>query len=707
MIDPNQKVNSEHLKRNAYLYIRQSTPRQVLENIESAKRQYALRQRAVAMGWPMERIIVVDSDQGHSGASAVDREGFQKLVAEVGLGRAGIVLGLEVSRLARNNADWHRLLEICALADTLILDEDGVYDPKNFNDRLLLGLKGAMSEAELHVLYARMRGGILSKARRGELTVRLPVGLVYDDKAEVVLDPDTQVQQSVRLLFTAFGRESSAYAAVKSFRQQGLLFPKRMFSGPRKGELVWVELAYSQAISLLRNPRYAGAFVFGRTRIRKKADGHFKIVKDLPRDQWHTLLPNAHAGYISWEEYEANQRRLDENVRFRNADRRNTPPREGPALLQGIVLCGRCGERMFVHYRKRGDSLIPEYFCNESNLTLTKRVLCQQILGGDLDLAISRLLVEAMTPLALEVALGVQAEVQSRLQEADRLRRAQVDRAQYEAQLAQRRYMQVDPANRLVADALETDWNEKLRILREAQEEYERQRQADRSVIDSEHRERILALATDFPKLWASPNTAARERKRIVRLMLEDVTLIKDQQITAHLRFKGGATRTVSIPRPLTASEMWKTSPEIVTEIDRLLEQHTTREIANILNQRGLLSGTDQTFTGNMVIGIQQRYGLRPRRDRLRQAGLLTQHEVADILGISQGTVSRRCKRGLIKGHVYNDRGDSLYERPGSAPMYDSRGRILSSRRKPTQVTHGSSSAVGGERSFGRTRSTH
>jgi Sigma-70, region 4 len=267
--------------------------------------------------------------------------------------------------------------------------------------------------------------------------------------------------------------------------------------------------------------------------------------------------------------------------------------------------------------------------------------------------------------------------------------------------------MQVDPANRLVADALEADWNEKLRILKEAQEEYERQRQVDRSAIDSGYRERILALATDFPKLWASPNTAARERKRIVRLMLEDVTLIKDQQITAHLRFKGGATRTVNIPRPLTASEMWKTSPEIVAEIDRLLEQRTTREIANILNQRALLSGTNQAFTGNMVIGIQQRYGLRPRRDRLRQAGVLTQQEVAEILGISQGTVSRRCKRGLIKGHVYNDRGDSLYEDPGSEPMYDARGRILRGRRKLTQVANGSSSAVRGERSFGRTRSTN
>jgi len=323
---------------------------------------------------------------------------------------------------------------------------------------------------------------------------------------------------------------------------------------------------------------------------------------------------------------------------------------------------------MMVHYRKHGDSLIPEYFCRESNFTLSRRAQCQQMLGGDLDAAIGKLLVQVMTPMALEVALGVQAEIQSRWEEANRLRRAQVDRARYEVQLAQRRYMQVDPANRLVADALEADWNDKLRTLKHAEEEYERQCRADRSMIDAEHRERILALATDFAKLWDSPDAPARERKRIVRLVLEDVTLIKDKEITAHVRFKGGATRTITVPRPVTAWEKWKTSPEIVAEIDRLLEQHTTREIATILNERGLSSGTNQTFSGNRVIGILQRYGLKPRRDRLREAGLLTQQEVAEILGVSQGTVSRRCKRGLIRGHVYNDRGDALYENPGARP---------------------------------------
>ena len=335
---------------------------------------------------------------------------------------------------------------------------------------------------------------------------------------------------------------------------------------------------------------------------------------------------------------------------------------------------------MMVHYRKNGDSLIPEYFCRESNFNTTRRAQCQQMLGGDLDAAIGKLLVEAMTPMTLEVALGVQAEIQSRWEEANRLRR-QVDRAQYEVQLAQRRYMQVDPANRLVADALETDWNEKLRALKNAQEEYERQCRSDRSVIDAAQRERILALATDFAKLWESPDAPARERKRIVRLMLEDVTLIKDKEITAQVRFKGGATRTITVPRPVTAWEKWKTSPEIVAEIDRLLEQHTTREIANILNERGLSSGTNQAFTGNRVIGILQRYGLKPRRERLRQAGLLTQQEVAEILGVSEGTVSRKCKRGLIRGHVYNDRGDSLYENPVSGPMYDARGGVLQGKK--------------------------
>jgi DNA invertase Pin-like site-specific DNA recombinase len=272
-----EKVNAGHLKRNAYLYIRQSTLRQVLENTESTIRQYDLRQRAVALGWPIERIIVIDSDLGQSAATAADREGFQRLVTEVSLEKAGIVLGLEVSRLARNSTDWHRLLEICALTDTLILDEDGLYDPRHFNDRLLLGLKGAMSEAELHLIRARLQGGIWNKARRGELQCPLPVGLVYNSEGRPILDPDKQVQESMRFFFDAFRRTGSACAVIKAFRQKQLLFPRRLKKGPNKGELFWAELMHSRALCILHNPRYAGAFVFGRSRTRARPDGKYYL----------------------------------------------------------------------------------------------------------------------------------------------------------------------------------------------------------------------------------------------------------------------------------------------------------------------------------------------------------------------------------------------------------------------------------------------
>src|SRR5689334_12683951 len=289
--DAQQKVKPIHLKRAAYLYIRQSTLRQVLENTESTKRQYALRQHAVALGWQQDQIIVIDSDLGQSGASAADREGFQRLVTEVSLGRAGIVLGLEVSRLARNSTDWHRLLEICALAGTLILDEDGVYDPAHFNDRLLLGLKGTMSEAELHVLRARLQGGIMNKARRGELFMRPPIGFAYDPLGRLILDPDQQVQRTLRLLFETFRRTGSALATVREFRQAQILFPRRIQSGPTKGDVIWGKLEHSHVLRVLHNPRYAGVFVFGRTRVRKGIDGD--RVMQMPREEWHTFIPDA------------------------------------------------------------------------------------------------------------------------------------------------------------------------------------------------------------------------------------------------------------------------------------------------------------------------------------------------------------------------------------------------------------------------------
>jgi DNA invertase Pin-like site-specific DNA recombinase len=658
-----QKVNAGHLKRNAYLYVRQSTLRQVFENTESTKRQYGLRQHAVALGWAVERIVVIDSDLGQSGASAVDREGFQRLVTEVSLGKAGIVLGLEVSRLARNSTDWHRLLEICALTDTLILDEDGVYDPAHFNDRLLLGLKGTMSEAELHVIKARLQGGILNKAKRGELQCPLPVGLVYNPNNQPLMDPDKQVQASLQLLFETFQRTGSAMATIKAFHRQGLLFPRRLKKGPHKGDLLWVELTHSRALQVLHNPRYAGAFVFGRTRTRKKPDGS-EAVLNQTRDKW-ILLPGVHDGYISWEQYEENQRRLRENAQALGDDRRKSPPREGPALLQGLALCGVCGSRMTVRYHCRGTRRVPDYLCQKEGIE-HGRPLCQSINGEQIDKSISDLLIQTVTPMALDVTLAVQQEIQIRLDEVDRMRRKQVERARYEADLAQRRYMHVDPANRLVADTLEAEWNSKLRALNEAQEEYERLRQADCVTVDEAQKARIVALASDFPRLWQDPLTPEREKKRMVRLLVEDVTLLKREQINMHVRFKGGAIKSLLLPLPVAAPVLRKTSAAVIQEIDQLLDQHTEAQVAAMLNERAVRSATGQSFTPMVILKLRSRYGFRTHFQRLRDRGLLTMDEIAQQLGVVRCVVKAWRDRGLLLAHRYNDRGQCLYEPPAN-----------------------------------------
>jgi DNA invertase Pin-like site-specific DNA recombinase len=346
---------------------RQSTLKQVIHHTESAHRQYDLRSRAIALGWTDDQISVIDIDQGQSGASAADREGFQHLVAEVSLGRAGIVLGLECSRLARNSADWHQLLELCGITGTLICDEDGLYDPRQFNDRLLLGLKGQMSEAELHFIKARLRGGVLSKARRGELVMPLPVGLVCDRSGHVVLDPDTTVQHALRHLFDTFAATGSATACVKAFREAGLMFPWRHLKGPRKGVLDWKPLRHHTVLRVLHNPRYAGAFAYGRHAHQPRPNGKWSSVK-LPRDQWVSFIPDAHPGYITLTQFEANQARLAANAAAHGRDRTAGPAREGPALLQGIIVCGRCGQRMTVRYHHRRGQAMPSYMCQRDGI---------------------------------------------------------------------------------------------------------------------------------------------------------------------------------------------------------------------------------------------------------------------------------------------------------------------------------------------------
>jgi len=661
------KVTADHLRRDAYLYVRQSTLRQVVENQESTRRQYDLRQRAVALGWPEERVVVIDSDLGKSGASAADRAGFQRLVGDVGTGRAGIVMGLEVSRLARNSSDWHRLLEICALTDTLILDEDGLYEPGHFNDRLLLGLKGAMSEAELHVLRARLQGGYLAKARRGELQIRLPVGLVYEEAGPVRLDPDRQVQDAVRLLLDTFRRTGSAGATFRAFHAQGLRFPCRPAHGPHQGELVWQPLSYSRTLDVLHNPRYAGAYVLGRTRQRQLGNGR-RVTRQLAREEWSVLLQGAHEGYISWDQFEENQRRLRANNWRTRSGGGTTPPREGSALLQGVALCGVCGRRMVVRYCQRQGRRVPYYRCYRGPQRFPGDK-CQEIPGATIDAAVSQLVVEAITPMALEVTVSVQEELAARFEEADRLRREQVERARYEAEATRRRYLRVDPDNRLVADSLEADWNDKLRALSQAQEEYERQRGADEGMLSPDERQRIAALATDFPTLWQAPSTDDRDRKRMLRLLVEDVTLIKGAEALAvHVRFRGGDTRSLSLPRPVPSWKTWLTPKEAIHQIDQLLDDHTDAETAKALNQRGFRSGKGNPFQPDVVAHIRRQYGLKSHYERLRKRGMMTADEVLSQAGITHQTLHRWRREGRVQAQAYNDNPQYLYDPTAGIP---------------------------------------
>ena len=674
------KATPGHLKRDAFLYVRQSTLRQVLQNTESTQRQYALQQRAVALGWPLERVHIIDCDLGQSGASTVDREGFQQLVAEVSLGHAGVVLGLEVSRLARNSADWQRLLELCAITDTLILDEDGLYDCNDFNDRLLLGLKGTLSEAELHFLRARMRGGLLNKARRGELASPLPVGFIYDEQKRVRLDPDQQVQQAVRLVFETFRRTGSAFSIVTHFKRMSLHFPSRQRTGIRKGELTWGTLTSSRVLQVLHNPRYAGAFFFGSTRNRTWPDGSHHCQR-LPKDEWLVLIPNMHVGYISWEEFQANQERLRNNSQAHGADRRKSPPREGPALLQGLVICGICGRRMTLRYHERQEMLYPDYICQREKIDYAAPE-CQHISGQRIDEAVAKLLLDTMTPIHLELALSVQQEIVTRQEEANQLRSQQVARAQYEADLAAQRYRRVDPNNRLVASTLEAEWNAALRTLQETQQEYERQRNIDRLVISEEVQAQVMALTTDFPRVWNDPHTTDQPRKRFVRMLIEDVTLIKNDEITIQVRFRGGATQTLNISPARRSWETWVTKPEVIQAVDDLLNGHTDQAVADILNQRGLSAGKGGAFTGGTVASIRRAYELKSYYERLRESGLFTLNEMAQLLGISSSRVKVWRKAGLLQGYVCDDRGVCLYEPPGPDAPTKILGRKLAKRRR-------------------------
>lgn len=651
LTESHQKISSTHLDRDAFLYIRQSSLRQVFENQESTKRQYALRERAITLGWPSERIHVIDSDLGQSGAQTTGRDGFSHLVSEVAMGHVGIVLGLEVSRLARNNADWHRLLELSAMANTLILDEDGVYDPTQFNDRLLLGLKGAMSEAELHVLKARLQGGIRNKAKRGELELPLPIGLVYQPDKTVVLDPDVQIQQSVRWLFETFRHTGSAMAVLKRFKSEGLEFPVRVRRGIGKGDMHWGSLNHSRILQILHNPRYAGAFVYGRTRTGRKPNMQPTPLK-VAQENWQVLIQEAHVGYISWEEFEQNQITLSRNAGGFGNGRRGSVPREGSGLLQGRLLCGFCGTKMRVRYQKVGGNMEPYYQCCEASVRHAGK-LCQSIRGSHIDKAIETLLLELVATPALEAALAVQQEIAHRISEADTLRGTRLERARYEAELSRRRFLAVDPDNRLVAETLEADWNEQLRQLDALTQEQDRQRDADQKLLSEEVQSRVLKLAKDFPRIWSDKRTTPFERKRMVALLIEDVTLLKLDTVDIHVRFRGGQTQSLNVPCPVPIARIRRVSKTVVDALDKLLDTHNDAQAAEQLNKQGHRNWKGEKFTGKRVSFVRNTYNLKSRYARLRDRGFINATEMSKRLGISQTTVYEWAHDGLLQREAW------------------------------------------------------
>ena len=574
---------------------------------------------------------------------------------------------LVLPRLARNNADWHRLLEICALADTLILDEDGVYDPAGFNDRLLLGLKGTMSEAELHVIKARLRGGIPNKVRRGEYRCVLPTGLVYNDAGDVVLDPDARVRETIAHFFETFARVGSACQTVKAFGREGPRFPSRAYN---RNEVVFQPLTISTTLRTLNNPRYAGAYAYGRRVYQRTTDGK-KHLRARETGDWLACLPDAHPGHIGREQFQQNLALLKSNGRGFQAVR-SSPPREGGASLQGRAVCGRCGRHLGIHYAARRGRIDAWYVCNRAYGSRGEPT-CQTIAGWPIDEAIGELAAAAMTPAAVDLAFEIRNEIEDRHDEADRLRLRAVERARIDAELAQRRFMLVDPNNRLVADTLEHEWNERLRTLAAARDERERGREKDRLALDDAIRERLVAMTTDFKALWRYRRLPNRDRKRLLAHIVEDVTLVKLPDVGAtriHVRFKGGRTETPTTENPKSSARQVKTDPRVVASVDALLETNTYPEIAAILNERQVRPGgsarrgqADAQFTALRVAYLAKEYRLRPRYDRLRAREMLSRPEAAARLGVSECTLVRWADHGIVQRHAYNAHAH-LYDLP-------------------------------------------
>ncbi len=660
------KIHGRHRDRLAVVYVRQSTLQQVGRHPESTRLQYALAERAQELGWVPERIVVIDDDLGRSGASAETRPGFQRLVAEVGLGRVGLVLGVEMSRLARSCRDWHQLLEICALFDTLIADSDGILDPALYNDRLLLGLKGTMSEAELHILKNRMHAGRQAKAQRGELFFNLPRGFVRRPGGEIALDPDEQVQASVRLVFDLFDQRRTINGVLVYLAAHDIRLPYRQRGGPAKGELVWRRPNRYTLKEMLTNPAYAGAYVYGRRSIdpRRQRPGHpgSGRIKSQPGNV--VLLKDRWPAYISWEDHERNCAQVSAN-RTQHAG----VPRGGPALLAGLLVCGRCGRRLATYYPERGHGL--RYACSREAVNYGGAT-CQSLSGRSLDALVGELIVQALAPAAVEASLQLAEDVELERTGLQRQWRQRLERVRYEAERARRQFDAVEPENRLVARTLERQWEQALAEELRLQAEHERFMASQPLPLTAAELEMVRQLTEDIPALWHAPTTTAHDRQTIARLLLEQVVVTvagESEQVAVTCDWAGGVRTAHALTRPVKRLVQLSTYPALMERIGDLHAAGVRAPaIAETLNREGWHPPKRrQTFTAAMVHRLLGRQGVRPQARHApslaieRQAPTeLTLLELAAHLEMPYPSVYRWLQRGRLQAR----RAETSQRRP-------------------------------------------
>jgi len=638
----NSKITEQHRSRPAYIYVRQSTNAQVLHHQESTERQYALRTMALELGWSESAIRTLDRDLGMTGTEMSRREDFKTLVADVSMGRVGAVFALEVSRLARSNLDWHRLLELCALTATLVIDEDGCYDPADFNDGLLLGLKGTMAQAELHFLHVRLQGGKLNKAKKGELRFPLPVGYCYDEQGRIVLDADEEVRGAVAMVFRLFRETGSAYAVVHRFTERGLRFPKRAYGGAWDGKIIWGRLSHSRVLGVLKNPSYAGIYVFGRYQYRREisVDGEVhKRMHAVAMPDWRVSLQQHHEGYITVDEFVKNREGLQKNRTNGEETILSGPAREGLALLQGLLLCGNCGHALTVRYRGNG-GIYPTYQCNVLRREGLATKSCMVFRCDLLDGVIAEEMLKTLRPVELELALAALHELESRDQSILRQWQMRLERAEYEVALAERRYHEVDPSNRLVAGTLERRWNDALVHLEDLKKEAAEFQRQEARVATPEQKAQVLALARNLPRLWHAPTTQSKDRKRMLRLLIKDITVEKpanQKQLLVHIRWQGGACSDVSVQLPLNIADRVRYPSAVVDKVRELARHLPDCEIADQLNREGQASAKGLPYTSKIIQWIRCRYRIPPAE--VKRSEELTVQQVARRFGTSDQVV--------------------------------------------------------------------